>query len=68
MPSWRKKISASGSDLLTRIPVSRSLVQGLLYRWTEHSILSMPTGGGYENTFLGIPKIKAWLIFTLSMP
>ena len=25
------------------------LVQGLLYRWTEHSILQMPTGGGIFN-------------------
>ena len=52
MPSCRKKIKASGSDLLTRIPVSRSLVQGLLYRWTEHLILPMPTGGGFQNLIM----------------
>ena len=22
----------------------------------------------YENTFLGMPKVRAWTIFTLSMP
>ena len=59
-------------------------IQGLQYRWTEHSILPMTTEGGIlnsnnatqthsifvillENTFLGMPKVKAWSIFTLSM-
>ena len=62
-----------------------SLCQGLLYRWTEHSILSMTTGGGKQclimlhkltqslwnfkkDTFLDMPKVRAWSIFTLSMP
>ena len=60
------------------------IIQGLLYRWTEHSILPMTTEGGIlnsnnatqtqsifvklkENTFLGMPKVRAWPIFTLSI-